>query len=101
MNATGQLNQQLQQDLQNELITANQLLRLISFELQQLKSFTCAGGEFEANIKENALLLAKLASMKNINIENLPLMTRIQTNIAVNDSHLPEQSLRNETSMED
>ncbi|RVE53203.1 hypothetical protein evm_002036 [Chilo suppressalis] len=74
MSAVEQVNQQLQQDLQKELTTANYLLRLISIELQQIKDFTSSGGDFENNIKQNATLIETLANMQQVNLENLPPM---------------------------
>ncbi|XP_061379069.1 uncharacterized protein LOC116771185 [Danaus plexippus] len=64
--------QQLQQDLQNELTTANQLLRLITIELQKIKKITNPGGELETNIKENTAIMATLANIQHISISNLP-----------------------------
>ncbi|PZC73836.1 hypothetical protein B5X24_HaOG208713 [Helicoverpa armigera] len=68
--------QQLQQDLQNELTTSNELLRLISIELQQIKHLTSPGGEFESNLSKNSSLVKTLANMQQVDIENLPPLTR-------------------------
>ncbi|CAB3234045.1 unnamed protein product [Arctia plantaginis] len=67
---------QMQQDLQNELTTANQLLRLISVELQQIKHLTNNGGEFESHIKQNASLIKTLANLQQVDLEKLPSFTR-------------------------
>ncbi|XP_072944576.1 uncharacterized protein [Epargyreus clarus] len=77
MSAEGQL-AQLQHDLQNELTTSNQLLRLITIELQKIKALTRPGGEFEANIKQNANLLKNLASIQKLDLEKVPKMKRVQ-----------------------
>ncbi|KAJ8715045.1 hypothetical protein PYW08_005026 [Mythimna loreyi] len=81
MSALGNENQvtkQLQQDLQNELNTANQLLRLISVELQQIKHLTRPSGEFEANIIKNTSLIKELGKIQQIDLDNLPPYTRRQ-----------------------
>ncbi|CAH2239966.1 jg3396 [Pararge aegeria aegeria] len=71
----------LQQDLQNELTNTNQLLMLISEELQKIKNFTSVGGEFEATIKQNTSLMASLANMQKIDILNLPPVARTQLDL--------------------
>ncbi|XP_053610842.1 uncharacterized protein LOC128675442 [Plodia interpunctella] len=102
--AGGQLAQQLQQDLQNELTTANQLLRLISLELQQIKHFTRSNGEFEANIKENASLLTTLGSLQQIDLENIPPMARKQIDMSNhsnnNVSYQQHETFRNSSGID-
>ncbi|CAK1586912.1 unnamed protein product [Parnassius mnemosyne] len=71
-----QQQQQLQQDLQNELTSTNQLLSLISVELQKIKQLTSGGGEFESNILQNASLIENLASLQQIDLQNLPSLVR-------------------------
>lgn len=80
--------QQLQQDLQNELITTNQLLHLIGNELQQIICLTSSGGEIEKNIKKNASLMSILANLQHIDIENIPLVTRNQVTSNQNTEEL-------------
>ncbi|XP_038222440.1 uncharacterized protein LOC119840023 [Zerene cesonia] len=103
MSASAPTTQQLQQDLQNELTSANQLLRLISIELQKIKSFTMAGGEFEENIKQNALIIGDLAKIQQINIKDLPPLQRLQPQLDMtqetNQSYQQHDSFRN--SMDD
>ncbi|KAJ8712310.1 hypothetical protein PYW07_005152 [Mythimna separata] len=87
MSALGNENQvtkQLQQDLQNELNTTNQLLRLISVELQQIKHLTRPSGEFEANIVKNTSLIKELGKMQQVDLDNLPPFTRRQIDIHTN-----------------
>ncbi|XP_045451180.1 uncharacterized protein LOC123660122 [Melitaea cinxia] len=74
--------QQLQLDLQNELITANQLLRLISLEVQKIKNFTNPGSDFEVNIKQNVATIANLASIQQLDIENLPPVEHLQLDLS-------------------
>ncbi|CAH2043600.1 unnamed protein product, partial [Iphiclides podalirius] len=64
--------QQLQQELQNELTSSNQLLRLISIELQKIKQITACGGEIERSIVQNATLVEKLANTQQIDLKKLP-----------------------------
>ncbi|CAG4955990.1 unnamed protein product [Parnassius apollo] len=73
---TVQQQQQLQQDLQNELTSTNQLLRLISIELQKIKHFTASGGELESNILKNASLIENLARLQHVDLQNLPSVAR-------------------------
>ncbi|XP_047535629.1 uncharacterized protein LOC125070008 [Vanessa atalanta] len=91
--------QQLQQDLQNELTTANQLLRLISLEVQKIKNFTNPGGEFEENIKQNVSTIASLANIQQINITNLPPVKHLQLDLSQhtnqNMSYEQHDSFRN------
>ncbi|XP_013199369.2 uncharacterized protein LOC106142232 [Amyelois transitella] len=105
MSVAGQMNQQLQQDLQNELTTANQLLRLISLELQQIKHFTRSNGEFEGNIKKNASLLTTLGNLQQIDLENIPPMTRKEINMSNNSnqnvSYQQHETFRNSSGIDD
>ncbi|XP_049875801.1 uncharacterized protein LOC126373639 [Pectinophora gossypiella] len=105
MSTGAQLAQQLQQELQNELTTSNQLLRLISLELQQIKQFTGPGGEFEANIKQNASLMSTLASIQQVDIENLPPLTRthidLGNNVNQNLSYEQHDTFRESSNMDD
>uniref|UniRef100_A0A2A4IU08 Uncharacterized protein n=1 Tax=Heliothis virescens TaxID=7102 RepID=A0A2A4IU08_HELVI len=100
-----QSTQQLQQDLQNELTTSNQLLRLISIELQQIKYLTSSGGEFESNLTKNSSLVKTLANMQQVDIENLPTFTRKQIdmsmNLTQNASYEEHNTFRNESEMEE
>lgn len=61
---------QLQQELQNELNTANQLLDLISNEVMEIKELTRPGGEFETKVKFNADLMERIAKLTKINISS-------------------------------
>ncbi|XP_052756911.1 uncharacterized protein LOC113516265 [Galleria mellonella] len=104
MSAVGQQTQQLQQDLQNELTTANQLLHLISIELQQIKYFTRRNGEFEENIKQNASLVMSLASLQQVNVENLPPLTHKEIDMSTNTNIskcVQHETFRNSSGMDD
>ncbi|KAL0871171.1 hypothetical protein ABMA27_004947 [Loxostege sticticalis] len=107
MSAAAQITpQQLQQDLQNELTTSNQLLRLISVELQQIKQFTSTGGEFEAQLKQNASLLSTLTTMQQIDTANLPAIQRKNIDMSINHtnqniSYEQHDSFRNASDMDD
>ncbi|CAH0725778.1 unnamed protein product, partial [Brenthis ino] len=78
--------QQLHQDLQNELTTANQLLRLISIEVNKIKKITVPEGILDTNIKQNAKLVKSIADMQQIDISNLPPVARTQLDM-VNQSN--------------
>ncbi|CAH2092895.1 unnamed protein product [Euphydryas editha] len=95
--------QQLQQDLQNELTTANQLLRLISLEVQKIKNFTNPGSDFETNIKQNVSTISNLASLQQMDTENLPPVRHMHIDLNhhtnPNMSHQQHDTFRN--SMDD
>ncbi|KAM3965797.1 uncharacterized protein ACR2FA_000122 [Aphomia sociella] len=104
MSAVVQLTQQLQLDLQNELTTTNQLLHLISIELQQIKHFTRRNGEFEANIKQNASLITTLANLQQVDIENLPPMAHKHIDMSKNTNNVTyeqHETFRNSSGMDD
>ncbi|CAH1639129.1 unnamed protein product [Spodoptera littoralis] len=108
MSALGSLsqgNQQLLQDLQNELTTANQLLRLISLELEQIKTFTNPAGDFAANIQKNAELMKKLANLQQVDLTKLPPFTRkyidLNENANQNVSYEEHNTFRNESEMDE
>ncbi|XP_028162692.1 uncharacterized protein LOC114354489 [Ostrinia furnacalis] len=107
MSVAGQVTlQQLQQDLQNELTTSNQLLRQISMELQQIKQLTSSGGELEAQIIQNASLLSTLANMQQIDTTNLPRVQRKNIDLNINHtmqnvSYEQHDSFRNASDMDD
>ncbi|XP_075980858.1 uncharacterized protein LOC142979661 [Anticarsia gemmatalis] len=96
---------QMQQDLQNELTTANQLLRLISLELQQIKHLTNTGGDFEANIVQNVAQIKALAKLQQVDLDKLPPFTRKQIDISMNSnqniSYEQHNTFRNDSEMED
>ncbi|KAI5642169.1 hypothetical protein NE865_05861 [Phthorimaea operculella] len=105
MSTAPQLAQQLQQELQNELTTSNQLLRLISIELQQIKQFTSPGGEFETIIKQNASLMETLANIQQIDLTKLSPLKRIHIDVSndVNQNLSYEQhdSFRDSSNMDE
>ncbi|XP_059052617.1 uncharacterized protein LOC131847158 [Achroia grisella] len=104
MSTAAHLSQQLQQDLQNELTTANQLLHLISIELQQIKHFTRINGEFEENIKQNSSLVMTLANLQQVDVENLPPVTHKQIDMSRNTNNVTyeqHETFRNSSGMDD
>ncbi|CAH4030045.1 unnamed protein product [Pieris brassicae] len=79
--------QQLQIELQNELVTMNQLSQLITSELRQIKELTNPGGELENNVKQNVSLMKELATLKNINLSSIPPFDRlVQNNLDSNQN---------------
>ncbi|CAH0694585.1 unnamed protein product [Spodoptera exigua] len=106
MSALGNLSQgNQQQDLQNELTTANQLLRLISVELQQIKHLTNPAGDFAVNIKKNAEIIKKLANLQQVDLANIPPFTRkyidLNENANQNVSYEEHNTFRNESEMDE
>ncbi|VVC92111.1 unnamed protein product [Leptidea sinapis] len=95
---TSERQTQLQQDLQNELYTANHLLQSISLELQKIKKITEEDGEFEKNVSQNSSLIAKLAKMKHINLKTLPAFDRLQNHNREATSEIIDYQLPNDTS---
>ncbi|XP_026725702.1 uncharacterized protein LOC113492452 isoform X1 [Trichoplusia ni] len=102
---TSQITQQLQQDLQNELTTANQLLRLISVELHQIKELTNPDGEFEKNIIQNTSLIKTLSNMQQIDLDKIPAFSRKQIDLSMhinqNGSYEEHNTFRNDSEMEE
>ncbi|XP_026321436.1 uncharacterized protein LOC113231361 [Hyposmocoma kahamanoa] len=98
--------QQIQQDIQNELATSNQLLRLISLELQKIKQITRRGGEFDTTLDQNESLMKTLASMQQIDLENLPPVPRMHidlnnSNSNQNLSYEQHETFREDSNMDD
>ncbi|KAJ0174662.1 hypothetical protein K1T71_009770 [Dendrolimus kikuchii] len=73
--------EQLEDKIETEYLTAIQLIHTISTEFQLLKHATSPGGEFEANVLENAELMSKLIEMGQLNLSDLkPRTTGINLN---------------------